>query len=102
MINSSLEKLAEILLDTHFDIIKAMFPSFSESYAHLLNQRGFYPYSYVCNRAKFSEECQPLLSEWRNTSEGGELAVSEENFSHSNQTWNLLGSKTFRIGFSLV
>ena len=31
MMNSSLEKLVEYLPDTHFDIMKAMFPSVTES-----------------------------------------------------------------------
>ena len=39
MMNSSLEKLVEILPDTHFGIMKAMFPSVSESNAHLLKQK---------------------------------------------------------------
>ena len=39
MINSSLEKLVEILPVTHFDIMKAMFPSVSDSNAHLLKQK---------------------------------------------------------------
>ena len=92
--NSSLEKLIEILPDTHFDIKKAMFPSVSESNAHLLKQKGYYPYSYVCDRTKFYEQSLPSLSEWRNTLEGGKLAVSEENLGHANQIWQLLGCKT--------
>ena len=93
MMNSSLEKLVEILPDTHFDIMKAMFPSVSESNAHLLKQKR---YSYVCDRTKFSEERLPPLSEWRNTLEGGKLAVSEENLNHANQLWKLLGCKTLQ------
>ena len=50
MMKSSLEKLVEILPYTLFDIMKAMFPSVSESNAHLLKQKGYYPYSYVCDR----------------------------------------------------
>ena len=79
IMNSSLEKLVENLPDTHFNIMKAMFPSDSESNAHLLKQKRYYPYSYVCDRTKCSEERLPPLSEWRNTLEGGKLAVSEEN-----------------------
>ena len=93
MMNSSLEKLVEILPDTHFDIMKAKFPSVSESNAHLLKQKGYYPYSYVCDRTKFSEQSLPPLSEWRNTLEGGKLAVSEENLGHANQMWKLLVCK---------
>ena len=96
MMNSSLKKLGEILPDTHFDIMKAMFPSVSESNAHLLKQKGYYPYSYVCDRRKFSEKCLPPLSEWRNTLEGGNLAVSDESLSHANQMWKLLGCKIYK------
>ena len=96
MMNSSMEKLVEILLDTHFDIMKAMFPSVSESNAHLLKQKGYSPYSKVCDRTKFSEERLPPLSEWRNTLEGGKLAVSEEKLNHANQMWKLLGAKLYK------
>ena len=96
MMNSSLEKLVEILPDTHFDIMKAMFPSVSESNAHLLKQKGYHPYSYVCDRTKFSGERLLPLSEWRNTLDGGKLAVSRENLSHANQMWKLLGCKTLQ------
>ena len=61
MIKISLEKLVEFFPDTHFDIMKAMLPSVSESNAHLLKQKGYYPYSYVCDRTKFSEEFLPPL-----------------------------------------
>ena len=40
VMNKSLEKLVEILPDTHFDIMKAMFSSVFESNAHLLKQKG--------------------------------------------------------------
>ena len=73
-----------------------MFTSVSEPNAHLLKQKGFYPYSNVCDRTKFSEERLPTLSEWRNTLDGGKLAVSEKNLSHANQMWNLLGCKTLQ------
>ena len=96
MMNSSLEKLVEISPDTQFDIMKAMFPSVSESNAHLLKQKGYYPYSFVCDRTKFSEQSLPPISEWRNTLEGGKLAVSEENLGHANQMWKLLGCKTLQ------
>ena len=83
MMNSSLEKLVEILPDTQFDAL-------------LLQQKGYYPYSYVCDRTKFSEQSLPRLSEWRNTLEGGKLAVSDENLGHANQMWKLLGCKTLQ------
>ena len=96
MMNSSLEKLVEILPDRHFIIMKAMFPSVSESNAHLLKQKRYYPCSYLCDRTKFSEERLPPLSEWRNTLEGGKVAVSEENLSHANKMWKLLGCETLQ------
>ena len=90
----------EILPDTHLDIMKAMFPSVSESTEHLLKEKGYYPYSYVIDRTKFSEECLPPLSEWLNTLEGGKLDVSpknlSENLSHANQMWKLLGCKSLQ------
>ena len=94
--NSLLEKFVEMLPDTHFDTMKAMFPSVSKSYAHLLKQKRYYPYSYVCDRTKFPEECIPPLSEWRKTLESKKLSFSEENLSYAHQMWKLLVCKTLQ------
>ena len=96
MMNILLGKLVEILLETHFDIMKTKFLSVSESNAHLHKQKGYYTYSYECDRTKFSEKSLPPLSEWRITLECGKLAVSEENLSHVYQMWKLLGCKTLQ------
>ena len=95
MINSSLEKLVKILPDAHVDIMKASFRSVTETNAHLFNQKGCYPYSNASYLTKISEE-YVLLSEWRNTLEGGILVVSEVSLGHANQMWKLLECKTLK------
>ena len=87
-----------------------MFPLVSVSNAHLLKQKRYYLYFYVCDRKKCSEECLPTISEWLKKLEGGKLAVSEEKLTHANQMGKLLGCKTLqdyhdaylKLNFSLL
>ena len=55
MMNSSLEKLVEILPRDHFGILASVFPNLSSIELRLLAQKRYYPYSYVSGREKFSE-----------------------------------------------
>ena len=50
MMNSSLEKITEILPIDQFGILNSMFPGTSDSDLELLKQKGQYPYSYVSDR----------------------------------------------------
>ena len=47
MMNSSLEKLVEILPNDRFEILKAIFSTLYDANLQLLKQKGYYPYSYV-------------------------------------------------------
>ena len=64
LMNSSLEKLLEILLENQFAIMKSMFPTVSGENIQLLKKKGYYPYSYMSNRAKFSDTQLPPLENW--------------------------------------
>ena len=64
MMNSSLEKLVEILPDDRFEIMRAMFSTLSDANLQLLKQKGYYPYSYVTGRSKLSDTSLPPLSKW--------------------------------------
>ena len=79
MMISSLEKLVEILLDDRFEIMKAMFSTLSDANLQLLKQKGYYPYSYVTGRSKFSDTSLPPLIKWVNTLDGGAVKVTETN-----------------------
>ena len=93
-------KLVQVLLDTHFDIMKAMFPSLVESTAHLPKQkRNIIPilmYVTVQSVLRNVYHSSLLLLRNANTLKGGKLSVSEENLSHANQIWKLLGSETLQ------
>ena len=51
--NSSFEKLTEILPTDQFGILNSMFSGISDSDLELLKQEGHYSYSYVSDRSKF-------------------------------------------------
>ena len=61
MMNSSLEKLVEILPANQFETMKSMFPTVSGENIQLLKQNGYYPYSYMSSPAKFSDTQLPPL-----------------------------------------
>ena len=78
MMNSSLEKLVEILSGDHFGTLASVFPNLSSTELNLFQQKGYYPYSYVSGREKFSEKSLPPLNEWRNTLEGNAVTITQE------------------------
>ena len=61
LMNSSLEKLVDILPRDRFGILASVFPNLSSTELKLLQQKGYYPYSYVCGREKLSEKPYCLL-----------------------------------------
>ena len=80
MMNSSLEKLVDILPRDRFGILASVFPNLSSAELKLLKQKGFYPYSYVSGREKFSKKSLLPLIEWRNTLEGNAVKINQEIF----------------------
>ena len=63
--NSSLEKLTEILPTDQFGNLNSMFPGISDSDLELLKQKSHYPYSYVSDRSKFLDTTLPPLEKRR-------------------------------------
>ena len=96
MMNSSLEKLVEILPDDRFEIMRAMFSTLSDAKLQLLKQKGYYPYSYVTSRSKFSDTSLPPLSKWGNTLDGGAVKVTETNLQHARRMWEILECGTLQ------
>ena len=96
MMNSSLEKLVEILPDDRFEIMRAMFSTLSDANLQLLKQKGYYPYSYVTSRSKFSDTSLPPLSKWGNTLDGGAVKVTETNLQHARRMWEILECGTLQ------
>ena len=90
MMNSSLEKLVEISPDDCFEIMKAMFSTLSDANLQLPKQKGYYPYSYVTGRSKFSDTSLPPLSKWGNTLDRGAVKVTETNLQHARRMWEIL------------
>ncbi|XP_075250893.1 uncharacterized protein LOC142343091 [Convolutriloba macropyga] len=96
MMNSSLEKLFEILPDDRFEIMRAMFSTLSDANLQLLKQKGYYPYSYVTGRSKFSDTSLPPLSKWGNTLDGAVVKVTETNLQHARRMWEILECGTLQ------
>ena len=88
--NSSLEKLVEILPDGHFELMRAMLSTLSDANLQLLKQKGYYPYSYVTCRSKFSDTSLPPLSKLGNTLDGGAVKVMVTNLQHTRRMWEFL------------
>ena len=99
MMNRSLEKLFEILPDDRFEIMKAMFSTLSDAKLQLRKQKGYYPYSYVTGRSKFSDASLPPLSKWGNTLDGGAVKVTETNLPHARRMWEILECGTLHDSY---
>ena len=61
LFNASLEKLTDTLPQSEFGILEAMFNETPSDHFDLLNQKGYYPYSYMSNRTKFSQDSLPPI-----------------------------------------
>ena len=94
--NSSLEKLVEVLPENQFEIMKSMFPTVSSENIQLLKKKGYYPYSYMSNRAKFSDTQLPPLENWGNTLNGGNVNITESNLAHASRMWEIFGCGTLQ------
>ena len=81
--NSSLEKMSEILAADQFGILNLMFPGTSDSDLELLKQKGHYPYSYVSDRNIFLDTNLSPLENWRNTLEGDAVSINETELEHA-------------------
>ena len=66
MINSSLKKLVDILPRERSGVLASVFPNLASTELKLLQQKRYYPYSYVSGRENFGKNSLPPLIEWRN------------------------------------
>ena len=94
--NSSLKKLVDILPRDRFGILAYVFPNLSSTELKLLQQKRYYPYSYVSGQVKFSEKSLPSPNEWRNTLEGNTVTITQENLNHADTIWNTLICQTLQ------
>ena len=90
MMNSSLESFVDILPRDCFGKLASVFPNLSSTELKLLQQKGYYPYSYVSGQEKSCEKSLPPLNEWRNTLEGNAVKVTQGNLNHAKTMWNTL------------
>ena len=96
MMNSSLEKLVEILPENQFEIMKSMIPTVAGENIQLLKKKCYYPYSYMSSRAKFSGTQLPLLENWENTLDAGNVKITESNLADASRIWEILGCGTLQ------
>ena len=73
-----------------------MFPTVSGENIQLLKQKGYYPYSYMSSRAKFSDTQLPTLKRWGNTLDGGNVNITESRSAHASRMWEIIGCRTLQ------
>ena len=96
LFNGSLEKLVESLPSNAFEILEKMFPSLTTRQLNLLQQKGFYPYSYMTDRSKFAETQLPPLSAWKNSLAGGRVDIGAKELDHAQNVWDMLNCSTMQ------
>ena len=82
---SPLQNLSEICRKKKFYLLENYLAEMSHSaeQLNLLQQKGFYPYSYFDSFAKFRETQLPPQRLWSNTLQGGEVSVSKTQYNHA-------------------
>ena len=96
MMNSSLEKLEEVFPENQFEIMKSLIPTVSDENIQLLKQKGYYPYSNMSSRTKFSDTQLLPLEKWGNTLDGGNVKIIDSNLAHANRLWEIFCSRTLQ------
>ena len=91
---SSLDKLVSYLPAESFDLLDNYFDNFQHEEKKLLHQKGFYPYNYFDNFAKFNEKDLPSIEFWKNSLNGGEISITETNYAHAERVFVTFGCKT--------
>ena len=81
MMNSSLEKLTDILPNEQLCILNSIFPGISGSDLQLLKQKSHYPYSYKSDRSRF-------LTQLYHSSKIGVTLSKAAQFQLMKQIWN--------------
>ena len=91
-----MNSLVDILPRDCFGILASVFPNLSSTELKLLQQKGYYPYSYVSSRKKFSEKSLPPLNERQNTLEVNSVKITQENLNQAKTMWNTLNCQTLQ------
>ena len=90
MMNSSPEMLVDILPRDRSGILASVFANLSSTELKLLQQKRYFPYSYVCGRDKFSRKSLAPLNEWRHTLDDNAETITQENLNHAKTMWMTL------------
>ena len=89
VVNSSLSKLVKNLTDNDF---KYLSQKFSGDLLELVKQKVVYPYEYMDNFEKFSEDKLPDRCEFFSSLKN--KCISEKNYSHTLDVWNKFNMKS--------
>ncbi|RYA71283.1 hypothetical protein DD595_25365, partial [Enterobacter cloacae complex sp. 4DZ3-17B2] len=89
-LNCSLEKLASYLNNNDTRILKSDFPN--ENEFNLLTCKGIFPYDYVKEMSILDDACLPTQDKFFNKSY--ECEVSESDYVHARNVWNVLKCNT--------
>ena len=94
LFNASLEKLTKTLPQSEFGILEVIFNETPSDHFELLKQKSFYPYSYMSNCTKFSEDILPPIEAWKHSLSG--TTIKQNEWKHATRMWSLLGCKTMQ------
>ena len=89
---SALSDLAKNIKE--FKHVRNGFPNLREEQLQLLTKKGVYPYDYVDNENKFSETSLPPKEAFKSKLNDSE--ISDVDYNHALNVWNVLGCKTFK------
>ena len=89
--NTSLEKLVSFLPPDKFSYLDNHFRDYSEEKKQLLHAKGFYPYSYFDDEARFQESALPPIDNWSNSLREGEVSITADDWNHANLVFKTFG-----------
>ena len=87
--NSSLDSLVKNLIDEDF---KYLAEEFNGEFLELVKEKGVYPYEYMDNFKKFSEDKLPERCEFFSSLK--DECISEKDYERAKHIWNILKIKT--------
>lgn len=83
---ASLDTLTSTLAKDDFKILRLEFPDLCDESFNLLTRKGVFPYDYIDNLGKLSEEALPSIDQFFNKLDC--TNISEENYKHAQKVWN--------------
>ena len=88
---SLLEKMAKFLPQEKFRNLDRCFSDYSAENRSLIDQKGYYPYSYFDNFDKFLDTKLPSRDQWKDSLRNGAIMATQEDWKHADNVFQTLG-----------